>query len=131
MKGITGYEKVILLITYVCLIVFSGWFLKQKTVDSPYRIVSIQDEQEKTDNQKYQKSDWPDSLLPGERININTAQEEDLRRLPGIGEKLAKEIMMYREKYGAFQCVDELEYVSGIGENTLERLREYVCVMER
>lgn len=128
MKGISGYEKVILLITCGCLIAFSGWFLNQKNVDTPYQVVIIQNEREDQQVQEYRENDWPESLLPGERININTAQEEDLQRLPGVGEKLAKEIVLYREKYGRFRYVDELIYVSGFGEAALERLREYISV---
>ena len=131
MKEIPRYEKVILLITVGCLLLFSGWFLGQGKVEHSYQVVLLQDEKESQAVRQYGKNKWPDSLLPGERININTAQEEDLRRLPGIGEKLSKEIVKYREKYGVFQRVDELIYVSGIGETTLKRLREYICVVER
>ena len=128
MKGMSRHEKVILLITCGCLLLFSGWFLKQRNVESTYQVVVLQEE--KINTQEYGRNDWPDSLLSGERININTAQEEDLQRLPGVGEKLAKEIVKHREKYGAFQSVEELTYVSGIGTATLERLRKYIGITE-
>lgn len=131
MKGIFRYEKVILLITLGCLLLFGSWFLRQKNIVNPYRVIPLQEPKETANIQEYRENDWPDSLLPGEQININTAQEKDLQRLPGVGEKLAKEIVMYREKNGAFQCVDELVYVSGIGETKLKQLRKYTCVIER
>ena len=43
----------------------------------------------------------------------------DLRRLPGIGEKRAQDIVDYREAHGPFQSVDELDNVSGIGPGTV------------
>ena len=69
---------------------------------------------------------YPDSLLPGEVININTADAYDLQRLPGIGEKRAGDIVAYREEHGPFSSVDGLTEVSVIGPGILEGLREYV-----
>ncbi len=69
---------------------------------------------------------YPDSLLPGERIDINTADLYDLQRLPGIGEKRAQDILAWREEHGPFQSVDELTEVYGIGPGILEGLRDYV-----
>ena len=68
----------------------------------------------------------PDSLLPGEVIDLNAADAYDLDRLPGIGPAKAEAILAYREEYGPFQSVDDLLAVSGIGEVTLENLRPYV-----
>lgn len=61
-------------------------------------------------------------------ININTASEEELDELPGIGPVLAKAIVEYREAYGDFAEVSELTLVSGIGEKKLEKLRNYATV---
>lgn len=61
-------------------------------------------------------------------ININTASEEELDVLPGIGPVLAKAIVEYREAYGDFAEVSELTLVSGIGEKKLEKLRNYATV---
>ena len=57
---------------------------------------------------------------------MNTADVYDLQRLPGIGEKRARDIVAYREENGPFQTLDELTNVSGIGPVILENLREYV-----
>ena len=74
------------------------------------------------------KKERPDSLLEGEVIDLNTADEYDLQRLPGIGEKRAQAIVAYRAEHGPFQSVDELDRVEGIGEGILAGLREYVTV---
>jgi competence protein ComEA len=64
----------------------------------------------------------------GEKININLATAEELESLPGIGEVLAQRIIDYREEHGPFASVDDLVDVSGIGEATLEELRDLVTV---
>ncbi len=73
-----------------------------------------------------EETGWPDSLLPGEMIDLNTASAADLERLPDIGSERAADIVAYRQKHGGFPTVDELEAVKGIGSATLERLRPYV-----
>ena len=61
-------------------------------------------------------------------VNVNTATAEELETLPGIGEVLAATIIQYREEHGPFTSVDQLLDVSGIGEVTLEEIRELVTV---
>ena len=61
-------------------------------------------------------------------VNVNTATVEELETLPGIGEVLAATIVQYREEHGPFTSVDQLEDVSGIGEVTLEELRDLVTI---
>lgn len=61
-------------------------------------------------------------------VNINTADAAALETLPGIGEVLAATIVQYREEHGPFTSVDQLVDVSGIGEVTLEELRDLVTV---
>ena len=57
---------------------------------------------------------------------LNEADEEALLALPGVGEKLAGRILHYRETHGGFSSVDELIYVDGIGEKTLDNILKYL-----
>ena len=61
-------------------------------------------------------------------ININTATAEELDLLPDIGPSRAKAIIDYRTEYGPFTCVDDLLYVTGIGEKILAKIRPYITV---
>lgn len=63
-----------------------------------------------------------------DRINLNTAGKEELMSLNGIGEAKAESILMYRQKVGPFQSVEELKKVSGIGDALFERVRNSIKV---
>lgn len=62
------------------------------------------------------------------KININTADATELQQLSGIGEKKAADIIKYREENGSFQMVEDLTKVSGIGEKTLENLKDSITI---
>ena len=62
------------------------------------------------------------------RININTADAAGLEQLPGVGPAIAARIIAWREQNGPFRSVDELTAVSGIGEKTLDGLRDQATV---
>ncbi|MDM5307453.1 helix-hairpin-helix domain-containing protein [Peribacillus frigoritolerans] len=64
----------------------------------------------------------------GGLVNLNTATQEDLQTLTGIGPSKADAILEYREKVGKFKEVDELKQVTGIGDKTFERLRDSISV---
>ena len=61
-------------------------------------------------------------------INVNTAATTELEELPGVGEVIAQAIVDYRTENGPFASVDQLLDVSGIGDATLENIRELVTV---
>ncbi len=61
-------------------------------------------------------------------IDLNTASQTELMRLPGIGEQYARRIVRYRTDVGLFDSVGELLYVRGIGPKTMERIRPFVRV---
>ena len=69
----------------------------------------------------------PEELPP---LNINTASAEELETLSGVGPVLAERIVVYRTEHGPFQTRVDLMQVKGIGEDTLEGLRERITVEE-
>jgi len=64
-------------------------------------------------------------------VDLNLSSRMELEALPGIGVKLAARIVSYRSSHGAFQKVDDLVKVSGIGGKRLRRLAPFVTVEER
>lgn len=67
-------------------------------------------------------------LLPGEKLDLNTASARELQKLPGIGEGLSAAIVADREENGPFASVEDLLRVPGIGEKRLEAIRDLVTV---
>ncbi len=63
-------------------------------------------------------------------INVNTADAELLAELPGIGPSRAAAIIEEREANGAFDSVEDLERVSGIGSATVDRMQDQVTFEE-
>ena len=61
-------------------------------------------------------------------ININTASKETLMTLNGIGESKAQAIIDYRDEIGGFKSVDDITNVSGIGEKTLEKIKDKISI---
>ena len=60
-------------------------------------------------------------------VDLNTATEEELVALPGIGPSKAKAIVEYRSEH-PFASVEDLMNVRGIGQHTFESLRDKVRV---
>lgn len=61
-------------------------------------------------------------------ININQADEEELKELNGIGDELARRIVEYRTKHGEFKKISDLKRVSGIGEKKFNKIKNSICV---
>lgn len=62
------------------------------------------------------------------RLDLNAASENRLMLLNGIGPALSHRIVEYREKYGSFESVHDLQRVKGIGPRKLEAIRRFVLV---
>ena len=62
------------------------------------------------------------------RVNINSAPEDELIKVPGIGPVTAASIVSYRLANGPFQNLDELDRVKGIGPSRLSGLKQYLVL---
>lgn len=65
-------------------------------------------------------------LAPGETLDPDRAPATELARLPGIGMRLAKEMVSDRELRGPFGAPDGLLRVDGIGPATVRRLEPFL-----
>ena len=140
---VSRLEGVAILLTAVAVSFTAGWMLRGSRSASPiqvetqYRLTRTEAtlteptpepsaaEESPTPSQSAEPSD---KVLPGEKININTATAEELERLPGIGPTRAQAIVDDRAANGPFRIPEDLTRVSGIGEATLQGLIDYVTV---
>lgn len=66
--------------------------------------------------------------LPEGMVNINTADEKELDKLPGVGPAMAKRIVEYRTENGAFQAPEEIKRVKGIGDAKYEKMKDKIAL---
>lgn len=59
-------------------------------------------------------------------LNINTATAAEIEKLPGVGKKSAAAIVAYRTEKGKFKTPKDLLKVKGIGEKTLEKIKNLI-----
>ncbi|MDO4857217.1 MAG: helix-hairpin-helix domain-containing protein [Thermoguttaceae bacterium] len=63
----------------------------------------------------------------GYLVDINSANEYELRLLPGIGEVMARKIVADRDTNGPFQSLKDIERVPGIGKKKRETLEPFLA----
>jgi competence protein ComEA len=61
-------------------------------------------------------------------LDLNHVSVVDLCLVPGIGESLAQEIVVYRERRRGFRSVEELRNVRGIGEKKYQNVKVFFTV---
>lgn len=62
------------------------------------------------------------------KVNLNTATEEQLMTLPGIGQAKAKSIIAWREKNGNFSQIEDLMEIEGIKEGVFSKIKDSIRV---
>ena len=122
-RRLSGLEAAVLLLTALFLAGTLLWFLAGPGAPSGVTVVRTAHSLRAAE-----PAPAPDApgILEGEILDLNTASEADLTRLPGVGEKRAAEIAAWREANGGFSAPEELMEISGIGEATYARLAPYV-----
>lgn len=68
------------------------------------------------------------SQLKESSININTASEKALTKLPGIGKTIARRIVKLRTQKGGFKNLDELIEVKRIGLKKLNSIKKFIYI---
>ncbi|WP_243373904.1 helix-hairpin-helix domain-containing protein [Geotalea sp. SG265] len=64
-------------------------------------------------------------MILGIPLDLQLMNEEDWDALPGIGAKTAKAIIFYRQKYGDFQSIQDLERVKGMSGGKIMKIRQF------
>ena len=63
-----------------------------------------------------------------EKLDINTANKEELDGLPGIGDVLSQRIIDYREQHGCFLDIYEIMNIKGIGGGKFDGFKNLIAV---
>ena len=111
-----GHALIVLFICSLCLVlgIFAG-----RNIQGDY-VFLIENSEVSAENY--------DQSIELYQLDINSATKSQLQELPGIGEVIAQRIIDYRENNGAFQTLDELQNVEGIGEKKLNAIIELIKV---
>ena len=106
-----------------------GLTLKQYKRLEPYikieKEVMAADVYKKSDEEKPIKKDtaliaYPVKIKEGERIDINLADTNELKRIPGIGSYYARRIVSFRQRLGGIANVHQLLEIQGFPESSLK-----------
>ena len=71
----------------------------------------------------------PVPLSSDNPLNINTATEEELELLPGIGPVRASAITAYRQQNGPFTTIEEIQNVPGISASVFEGIKGLIIIV--
>lgn len=114
--------KAILFLIIIAVFAAVGGFIEKYEKDS-FIVETVAE----NDDAVYHSNDT--HIING-KININSADAEELAVLNGIGENTAKKIIQYREENGPFMSIEDIMAVKGISENKFEIMRDMICVGE-
>jgi len=64
----------------------------------------------------------------GDKLNLNFANEDDIKALPGVGKRLAEKIVEFRNRNGGFFSLEDLKEVPGLTEKTIKKFIDKVEV---
>jgi len=109
--------QILLIVMIVFLSILIGFFLGRNIGRTPIHISKVPE-----------ASSPIDATQAGKKININTADIDELQKIPNIGAVLAQRIVDYRDANGPFETVSELTNVEGIGLSRLEQIIDYITV---
>ena len=116
------------LILSFALLVCIGYIIELKTEPAFNKQSIALQNAESTPSKTENPEPTPTPSAPTYKTNINTADFDELCKLKGIGEVTAQRIIDYRNEYGAFTAIEDLLFITGIGEKTLEQFKNSICI---
>ena len=114
MSSFTKQERIVLLV--LAFVMLAGSSLHYAFKKYPYLrdIVNFMDSED-----SYHK------------VNINTASEDDLVRIPYIGSYTARNIIEYRQENGYFTQITQIKLVKGIKEKNYKKFYKYLRISKQ
>ncbi|TYP93917.1 comEA protein [Fodinibius salinus] len=100
--------------------------LMQRYHPSEKQLVSLQSDTTPADTADAPNEEPNETQSAQEKININTANQQALESLPGIGPAYARRIIVYRKENGKFKTKNELKKIKGIAQKRLDNLKPFV-----
>jgi len=82
---------------------------------------------QRTENAELDLALEQEETPPASKLDLNTAARDELMKIPDVGEKTANSIIEGRP----YATIDELDKVAGIGQKTLEKLKDYVRIVDQ
>ena len=120
-KHFTSEEKKILI--FIVVIIITGSLIEY--ISFPL-LPEIKPEESESNRPVSDEIDSGAVSHPVSRVDINSANAEQLIALPGIGPSIAGRIINTRIETGGFSSVEDLLKVKGIGEKKLTKLKPLV-----
>ncbi|RUN29227.1 helix-hairpin-helix domain-containing protein [Staphylococcus epidermidis] len=103
--------------------------LSEKLVDQKLIYVPKKGENSmKIDSQQAALNSSDVKINTNQPLNLNSATEEQLKNIPGIGPSKAKDILNYREKNNGFNSINDSMKIKGFGKKTFEKLKEHFTI---
>lgn len=100
--------------------------------------IYIPNKTENKDNVEYVKEDSGENIIKemktettqnkDTKVNINTATQAELEKLPGIGPAIATKILEHRKQVGKFNKIEEIKNVNGLGDSKYNDIKEKIKV---
>lgn len=116
-------SMILLALTLVFAAFSLGFFSGRNFAGEPVQVSALPAPSETPTAESTQPSSpVAETASPGGLIDINTADQQTLMLLPGVGEVLSQRIIDYRNANGPFDSLIDLLNVSGIGEKKLEAI---------
>ncbi len=63
------------------------------------------------------------------KVDLNSANVQELTVLPGIGTALAKEVISFRDAHGPFLKIKDIMQIPGVGKHTFERIKDKITIL--
>lgn len=80
---------------------------------------------------KYSESQTYPKKFSIQPVDINVADTSAFIALPGIGSKLSKRIILFREKLGGFYAVDQIGETYNLPDSTFQKIKKYLTLNSR